>query len=115
MLAQDSVLSAADLICLPFLQCCPDYLAMLCWFAPWYKGSTMHKKFLMKGVVKLIFPIKHCVLSATAMSFPQCFCRLELSEWKKGFKSLLTVCESCVRFAGLKKFGACLCCAPNVH
>ena len=57
----------------------------------------MHKKFLMKGVVKLIFQL-NTVLSATAMSFPQRFCRLQLSEGKEGFKSLLTVCESCVRF-----------------
>ena len=48
----------------------------------------------MKGLVKLIFPIKHCVLSATTMSFLRCLCKFELSEWKKGFKS---VCESCVR------------------
>ena len=87
-----------DLICLSFLQCSPDYLAMLCWFAPWYKEPTMNKKFLTRGVVKLIFPIKHCVLSATAVSFLQCFCWLEISDWKKGFKSFLTVCESCVKF-----------------
>ena len=54
--------------------------------------------FKVSKVSKLIFSIKHCVLSATAKSFPQRFCRLELSERKKGFKSFLTVCESCVRF-----------------
>ena len=66
-LAPNSVLSAADLICLWFLQCCPYYLAMLCWFAALYKESIRHKKFWMKDVVKLIFPIKHCVFSTTLL------------------------------------------------